>query len=298
MTWLIIIVIALILWLIMPIRIMVFHPILTTYYAVTDLFNYFRYCKWRLAPYGELIAFNAYFGGGKTLNAVHLVALWYRKFNNKKVWCSRRKKWVTQKIVIYSNVAFKTIPYIKFESLKQIVQLTKVAQEVDDQQDTLTVYYVLGDEFSTQLNSRNFKTNIDGMFLNSLLTCRHYRLSIIYTSQRFKHVDALIRQVTQSARACKKWWRCITLNYYDAWDLENAANLEMVKPIKRIGWFIRNKDFNEYDTMAVVQDFQKSYETNDFISSQEILSNIAASSDTDGVMHLKGSFKRRKKKGL
>lgn len=88
------------------------------------------------------------------------------------------------------------------------------------------------------MNSRNFKTNIDPLFLNTILTCRHYYISLYYTAQRFGHVDALLRQVTSCVIDCDKLWRLQRLNTYDAWDMENATNIQLLQPIARGCWFV------------------------------------------------------------
>ena len=117
-------------------------------------------------------------GNRKTLSAVHKVVGSYKQYNDKKVWCPRRKRMVTQRIKVISNVAL-SIPYEDFVSLEQIVLAAERNKEYDDEHDTLTVTLVLGDEFSVQMNSRNFKTNIDPLFLNTILTCRHYYISMV-----------------------------------------------------------------------------------------------------------------------
>lgn len=62
--------------------------------------------------------------------------------------------------------------------MEQIVLAAENNRAYDDEHNTLTVTLVLGDEFSVQMNSRNFKTNIDPLFLNTILTCRHYYISL------------------------------------------------------------------------------------------------------------------------
>ena len=174
------------------------NPHFSIFYTFKDIFYFFKYRSWRCASCGELVCFTGLFGCGKTLSAVHKVVGMYKRYNNKVVFDKYRKKYVTQLVVLVSNVDLVGVPYTKFESLKQLVEITHKCKESDDICDTLTYIYCLGDEFSVQLNSRSFKTNIDPLFLNTLLTCRHYHLSIYYTAQRFNQVDALLRQVTQS----------------------------------------------------------------------------------------------------
>lgn len=254
------------------VRTLVFHPVHTVHYSITDIYAYLRRLKWHEMDYGYIKAYVGLFGKGKTLSAVHDVVGQYKKYNNRKVWCKRRKKFVIQKVHIISNVELTGVPYEKFISLSQIV---KVAQDVtakDDANDTLTVTIALADELSVQMNSRNFKTNIDALFLNTILTCRHYHLGFVYTAQRFGHVDALLRQVTSVVISCNKIWRVQCLNYYDAWEMENASSPTMLSPLRRTGFFITNNDFNAYDTFACVGNLAKSCAEGDMLSEQEILS--------------------------
>lgn len=279
------------------VRTLIMHPVLTTKYSVIDIISYIKKLQWHEMNYGYIKAYVGLFGRGKTLSAVHDVVSQYKHFNNKKVWCKRRKKFVTQKVHIISNVDLKDVPYEKFISLSQIV---KVAQEVtkkDDENDTLTVTIALADELSVQMNSRNFKTNIDALFLNTILTCRHYHLGFVYTAQRFGHVDALLRQVTSVVVSCEKVWRVQCLSYYDAWEMENASSPAMLTPIKRSGFFIRNKDFNAYDTFACVGNLAKSCAEGDMLSSEEILTlQCNNGANLDGILNPSKKYRRRRKK--
>ena len=191
-------------------RVLVTNPLSSVKYSVTDFFEWLRFQKWRIMPTGQLIAYCGLFGKGKTLSAVHQVVSLYNKYNGRKVYDFSRRKWVIQNVVVLSNVDLTTIPYIPFTSLKQIVSIADSNRRFDLKNDTITCCLVLGDEFSVQMNSRNFKTNIDPLFLNTILTCRHHHISLIYTAQRFAHVDALLRQVTSYVVQCDKLWRVIS----------------------------------------------------------------------------------------
>lgn len=59
---------------------------------------------------------------------------------------------------------------------------------------------------------------------------------------------------------------------YDAYELENASDPTMVKPLARFGWFVENKDYNAYDTLACVGNLTKSCKDGDMLSESEILS--------------------------
>ena len=252
------------------VRCAVLHPFAVAVNGCKDMVQYFRHKEYNNAKTGELVAYTGLFGKGKTLSAVHRVITEYHRFNGRMVWCPRRKKMVTQRVHVISNVAL-SVPYENFVSLEQIVLAAERSAAFDDAHDTLTITLVLGDEFSVQMNSRNFKTNIDPLFLNTILTCRHYYISLYYTAQRFGHVDALLRQVTSYVVECDKLWRFQRVNKYDAWDMENANNAQAVKPFFRGCWFVRNSDYEAYNTLACVGNLKKSMQAGDMMTEQEIL---------------------------
>lgn len=277
-------------------RTLVFHPILTIGNGTVDFYKWIRYKRWREFETGELICYCALFGKGKTLSVVHYVRGRYNKYNNKKIYDFNRKKWVTQKVHIISNVDLN-IPYEKFIDLKQIVRVAEQFHEQDLKEDTLTCTLVLGDEFSVQMNSRSFKSNIDPLFLNTLLTCRHHHISMVYDAQRFQHVDALLRQVTSHVIQCNKIWRVMVLEKYNAWDLENATMPSMIKPISRFGWFVRNRDYNAYDTLACVGNLAKACANGDMLTEEEIINlQCKGVSDMDIVEKPSRKFRRNAKK--
>lgn len=279
-------------------RCAVTHPLKLVRNGAVDLWHYYRRKEYNLYGTGELVAYTGLFGKGKTLSAVHRVVSAYKRYDGKKVWCPRRKRLVTQRVKVISNVAL-SIPYEAFESLEQIVYAAEHNRAADDENNTLTVTLVLGDEFSVQMNSRNFKTNIDPLFLNTILTCRHYYISLYYTAQRFGHVDALLRQVTSYVIDCDKLWRFQRLKKYDAWDLENATSTQLVKPLGCSCWFVTNADYNAYDTLACVGNLKKSFKAGDMISEEEILklqqNTAAANMDAVGKPSKRWLKRQRKK---
>lgn len=277
------------------IRCIVFHPVPLLRFGALDLWHYLRRKSWNTCKTGELVAYTGLFGRGKTLSAVHKVVTAYNQFNNQPVWCSRRKKIVTQRVKVISNVAL-SIPYEDFVSLEQIVLAAERNQAYDDEHNTLTVTLVLGDEFSVQMNSRSFKTNIDPLFLNTILTCRHYYISLYYTAQRFGHVDALLRQVTSYVVECDKLWRLQRLNYYDAWEMEHATDPRLLTPITRACWFVQDKDYNAYDTLACVGNLKKSMQAGDMMTEEEILALQINAQQTDMEAITKPSRRWRRAK--
>lgn len=285
------------LWLSVIFRLIVFHPFKTVYYSARDTWLYFRQKKYNYFDAGMLNCYCAHFGGGKTLSMVHYVGEIFRKYNNKLVWDRGRKKFVIQKIHIISNVRLVGIPYEPLTSLSQVVCCAYRNKEIDNRNNTRTVVIVLLDEASAQLNSRSFKTNIDPAFLNTLITSRHYHISFLYSSQKFKLTDALMRSVTQKCINCKKVWRFLIQNEYDADEMEYASDPTMIKPIKRTGFFITDADFGAYDTLAVVDKLKKSVEDGDMMTEEEILALRGdINPDNDAVTNRSWKHKMRKKR--
>lgn len=277
-------------------RLAVLHPIATPVYAVVDFFKWLRYKKWHNCRTGQLIAYTALFGRGKTLSVVHYVVAKYHKYNNRMVYDHDRRKWVRQIVNVISNVQL-AIPYENFVSLEQVVAAAERNRKKDFENNTLTITLVLGDEFSVQMNSRSFKTNIDPLFLNTLLTCRHHHITLIYDAQRFNHVDALLRQVTSYVVECKKVWRFMVQYKYDAYQLECASDPSLVKPFRRTGWFVKNRHYAAYDTLACVGNLEKKVRAGDMMTEEEILALRVndGNAGIEGVTKPSRSLRRRRK---
>lgn len=287
-------------WFSVCFRLFMLHPIRAIINAVIDCFHYFYWRKYDLYEGGLLNCYFAHFGGGKTLSIVHYVSALFRRYNNKKVWDRGRKKFVLQKVHVISNVHLSGVPYEELCSLSQIVCCAWRNKKLDKEKNTRTVVLVLLDEASSQLNSREFKTNINADFLNTLITSRHFNMSLFYTSQKFKLVDALLRSVTQRCISCQKIWRFMVQKYYEADELEYAANPTLVDAYRRTGFYIKDKDYNAYDTLATVDKLKKSVDKGDMMTDEQILAlrgNI--NPDDDSIIHpsrkLKRVWKRRNK---
>lgn len=280
-------------------RCAVSHPFALVYYGILDLIDYIQHKDFNLCNTGELVAYTGLFGKGKTLSAVHKVVSAYHQYDGKQVWCPRRKEFVAQRVKVISNVALN-IPYEDFVSLEQIVLAAERNKEYDDEHHTLTVTLVLGDEFSVQMNSRNFKTNIDPLFLNTILTCRHYYISLYYTAQRFGHVDALLRQVTSYVVECDKLWRFQRLKLFDAWELENANNTQLITPYSQRCWFVKDSDYHAYNTLACVGNLKKAMKEGDMMSEEEILKLQQNTQDTnmEGIARPSRRWLRNKRRQM
>lgn len=254
-----------------PFRIFFKKPFSTLKYFISDLRLFFKHKEYNFFEMGNIVGFVGLFGKGKTLSMTHYSINYYNKYNNKIVWDRDRQKFVTQKVLLLSNVDFPNVPFLHLESLKQIIDVAEINRDFDEKNNTRTCTLAIMDEASTQMNSRNFKTNIDPLFLNTILTCRHHNITLFYTAQRFGHVDALLRQVTSYIVDCNKIWRFQVLKDFDAWEMENAQNTLMIKPLRQYGFLVLDKDYKNYDTRAVVDNLSHDVKNGNMLSEEEIL---------------------------
>lgn len=142
MTFVIIGIAALFLWLFPALRCAVTHPFHCLYYAAKDGYKYIKYKQGNLRKTGNLDIFCGYFGNGKTLSLVkQVVCREYKRFDGLQVWCNRRQKFVTQRILILSNVDL-CVPYEPLTGLAQVCAISKANEIYDDAHDTLTITIV------------------------------------------------------------------------------------------------------------------------------------------------------------
>lgn len=256
-----------------PFRIAILHPFLTIKYAFIDFYRYFRYLKFNNFKCGMFDAYDSgsslVFGSGKTLSCVRRVISDYKRYNNRLVYDFEKKKFIRQKVHILSNVTFNNLPYEKLVNLGQLVQLCEKYKFSDDGYRHCIICFI--DECQNQLHSRSFKDNLSPTLLKQLTECRHFNLNIIYDSPRFKQVDALLRQCTSLNIRNRKVWRFQCQSIYNAYDIDNADNIDKVKRLKHTGFFIEDKLFNSYDSFEVVDNLVKARSRGDFLSDKEIL---------------------------
>lgn len=235
--------------------------------AIRDIYRYVKYKRWNeCGAFGKIICYTGLFGQGKTKECVRYIVEQYKKYNGKKVFDDSTKQWVEQKIVVYSNVELN-IPYVKLTSLQQLIDCQGSGSGI--------VNLFLIDEASVVFNSREFKKNFSTPALNTILTSRHHKIGILLTSQRFGHMDALLRQVTSYVYECAyfKPLRIQQIKIFDAWDCENCSNLLLLKPLQITYKYTSDKDYNNYNTYAMVEEISKDCKEGKFISDSEVLSN-------------------------
>lgn len=236
-------------------------------YSFKDIYRFFRYKKYNeCRDYGKVVTICAsgtkVFGSGKTLSGVHAIRYIYEKYNGLEVWNATEKRFVTQHIHIISNVDLTDIPFTFFENEKQLI-------EVEQPEMDITIFFL--DESSSIWNSRNYKDNISTTLLTSLLQCRKNKIALFTTSQRFIFQDKLIRQITSEVWEAYKFWRIVRLQTYDAYDMENCTNLQLLRAIATSYWFVKDEDYNAYDTTAIVERLKKMNESGELLTDAEVL---------------------------
>lgn len=262
-------------------------------YGFRDIYFFFKHKKYNnFNGFGRIVLYSGcgsqVFGSGKTCSMIKEVLDVYHRYNNLDVWSEKENKFVKQKIHIISNVELYDVPYIKFESINQFVDLDKYGF---DEQD-ITIYLL--DESGSIFNSREFRDNISTEFLRTLLQSRKNKVALYMTSQRLQFTDKILREICSVVVECRKTWRVIRCREFDALDLEYAINPEVVRPRLIRYWFATDKDFHSYNSYQLVEQLKKKYNPNDFLTTSEILETYGQSgSDLDISNNLKKKVKRR-----
>ena len=278
-------------------RFVLTHPFVIIKNAVLDIYDYIKHKKSNECKlYGKVLMYTAQdsqaFGCGKSLSMVNMCNFIDKTYNKKPVWDYEEKKFVNQNIFFVSNLELKNVAnYVPFTSKEQFKNVDKMGIGKHD-----VVFFVL-DEAGIVFNSRQYKDNMPTEFIQKLLQVRHYKIGFITNAQRFAMVDKVFREICNTVQTCKKFWRFVWLNTYDAYELENAVNPSLLMPIKRKVWFATNEDFNSYDTNYNIDTLRNDLENGDLLTTEEILASRGESnSDLDTVVRLKKRFRLRKNK--
>lgn len=284
-------------WLLVIFFIVAYVPLIpfliTHFYSIcvngaVDLYYWFKHKRYNECKfYGRIMMITAYrnrvFGSGKTLDMTMVAREIFAKYDGLPVWDEDEECFVTQHIHLISNVALTDVPYTPFTHVQQLTSVEQGSMDV-----TIFVF----DEVGAIWNSRNYKDNINTELLKRLLQVRKNKIGIICTAQRFKFVDALLRQITGSLVCVSKTWRIIKVLEFDAVAFENCDNIDMLKPVSKKYRFVYNKDYAAYDTAAIVEDLKKT----EMLSESEILAaQGTVSPDIDFATGIRRKFRKRKR---
>lgn len=262
------------------IRFIILHPVTSARWGLHDIIDYIKHKRANeCQAYGKVFMFSASdaqaFGSGKTLSMVRWVRHMYKRYNGLQVWDEDTKSFVNQRIIVISNVVFNDIPYIPFRGREQFTNLDMLPHTEHD-----ILLFVI-DEAGMEFNSRNYKDNLPTDFLVRLLQVRHNKCALVMTSQRFTFVDKVLRQICGVVTTCKKKWRIVRLQDYDAYMLENAQNPELIQPISTRYYLATDKLFKSYDTTYNVEKLKYQLESGDLLNTEEILAKIGDSGNPE-----------------
>lgn len=247
-----------------------FIPLYTTY----DTYDYIKNQRWKEFNLYGIDMFIGMFGHGKTLSMTHHATRIYEMFGDK--------------VRFISNYTLKGIPYIPLTNFNQLVDIGE-----EDNNDYIGTV-VLIDEIENVLSHRNF-ANFPLALLHTLTQQRKKKVYIMCSAQRFFMVDKLFRSITTNVINCNKYWRFQHMEIYDAWDIENAMNYQAIKRNGNKWYFIRNKDFDSYDTEEMI----RKGSAENFISNSEALvrKGLDSMCNPDAVVNISRRERRKRKKG-
>lgn len=239
-------------------------------YSVIDLCRYLKDKKWRIFHDYGIDMYVGMFGHGKTLSMVHKAQQIYKRYGDS--------------IVFYSNFKLTNIPYIPLVNFNQLVDLG------EEMPEGVQGYVVLLDEISSVLSHRNY-ANFPLELIGLLCQQRKKHVYIMCTAQRFFMVDKIWRSITTNVIDCSKVWRFAHNKFYDAWDYENAMNTQLVKKSGHIWWFVKDKDYNGYDTSEMISKSAAS----DFISNEEAIvrKGLDSQVNADAIKHKSKRLEKR-----
>lgn len=239
-------------------------------YSFLDFVEYIKFRRWDDFTLYGIDMFIGMFGHGKTLSMTHRARLIYKKYGDR--------------VRFISNYKLTDIPYIPLINFNQLVDIGE--EESSDYIGTV----VLIDEVENVLSHRNY-ANFPLALLHTLTQQRKKRVYILCSAQRFFMVDKIFRSITTNVINCNKFWRFQHCEVYDAWDLEQSMNYSNIRRKQNLWWFIKNQDFNSYDTSEMV----KKSTAEDFISNDETLvrKGLDSMANNDAIVHKSKKFIRQ-----
>lgn len=254
------------------------------YYAALDIYLYFKEKRWQNFNYYGIRMYIGMFGHGKTLSMSHTARVLYKKYGDSIRFVSNYElknipyiplknfnqivelgKEALEEKPKYLNEGEKPPAYYYDEKGRIKKEYRRKVRTGKLDADGMPIYevkilrpvykgtVVLIDEIEDILSHRNY-ANFPLQMLNVLTQQRKAKIFILCSAQRFFMVDKLFRSITTYVVDCHKYWRLQHMTFYDAWDYENAMNAQLVKSITHKWWFVKNKDFNSYDTSQMISE--------------------------------------------
>lgn len=227
------------------------------FYIFKDFCRYFKEKGWTRFNYWGLHLFIGKFGGGKTISAVR------RCYNI----CKAHKG-----VTVLTNLTLYNFP-----------EDTKIIKLVNSQQilDLPDKSIVLIDEIGSIFNSRDFassKKSVPKPVYQLILQCRHRRIMLIGTVQRWNLLDKQLRDIADTLTECHSHFadpfaRYTTCTEFDAQEYDKWFNNPLL-PLRRLDYYsyVQTDELrSKYDTIEMVD----SMLDKEYISDEEILANRA-----------------------
>jgi hypothetical protein len=207
----------------------------------------------------------------------------YKKYNGLEVYNDAMGVFLKQQVTIISNLKLFGVPYIPFVSEKQFIDYEVAPSEV---------VLFLVDEIGTVWNNRNFKEFNPDVF-NNIVQSRKRRMSIYGTLPVFAGTDINIRRYTNTVVFCEKGYRHVKQSYFDAVDVDNCNNINMLQPRKLKYLFIHNKYYQQYDTRELVDKLLVDMKEGNLLTFQEL--NIEDGKSDIKFARLRKKYRKRQK---
>lgn len=250
------------------------------YYFFKDLKKYIVYKKWRDFNYWGLHLFLGRFGGGKTISMVR-----------RAYWACKTHKGVT----VLTNLTLTGFP--------EDTNIVKLVNS-DQIRDLPDKSIVLIDEIGTIFNSRDFassKRSVPKPVYQVILQCRHRRIMLLGSVQRWNLLDKQLRDIADTVTECHSWFsdpfsRYTTCAEYDAQQYDKNFNNPLL-PIRRIGYYgyVQTDELRgKYDTIEMVEGMLDA----EYISDAEILANRAGTDFSPEQISITKKQKTQLRKGL
>lgn len=222
---------------------------------IKDIIRLTRNKEWNKFNYWGLHLYLGMFGGGKTISAV-----------NRVYEICKRHKGVT----VLTNLNLFNFPrdttIIKLVNSRQILDLPDKS-------------IVLIDEIGSIFNSRDFssgKKSVPKPVYQLILQCRHRRIVLFGTVQRWNLLDKQLRDIADSVTVCHSYFadplaRYTTNSTYNAQEYDKWFANPLL-PLRRISYtgYVQTDDLRQrYDTIEMVEGMLES----EYIPDEQILQN-------------------------
>ncbi len=243
--------------------------------VIKDLKPYIVNKGWHDFNYWGLHLFLGKFGGGKTISAVR------RCYNI----CKTHKG-----VTVLTNLTLTNFP-----------EDTRIIKLVNSEQirDLPDKSIVLIDEIGTIFNSRDFassKKSVPKPVYQVILQCRHRRIMLLGTVQRWNLLDKQLRDIADTVTECHSYFsdpfaRYTTCEEFDAqqYDKWFTNPLLPIKHLSFYGYVQTDELRSKYDTIEMVEGMLDA----EYIPDSEILTNRAgADFDPHQVIEGKGANKK------